>query len=120
MKRFMNISVSIMCLVITLVIGIYIGGQLAQATEWIDRPIDQPSSQITGEVGGKEVPVEWLAYVVTSALADSRKVVKFSVTLPGKGGSESYLDPKEYYLYIEGFNPNTGRAGCLDRYPVWP
>lgn len=128
MKRFMYILGLIMCLAIMLVIGIYIGGQLAQAqspvpvTKWCREKMNADNNPINGEEMGKKVPVEWMAYLVTSALVSDERVkyVYISVTQRNDSGTETYLDPNEYWLYIKGINPDTGEMGCLDRVPVWP
>jgi hypothetical protein len=132
MKRFMYISGLIMWLAITLVIGIYIGGQLAQAQVWseVGMGLDannkqheikvpetssgEPIRQIT-----KGVPVDWLLYQANYYAAKGEKYMKFSVTT-GDPPNEVYLDPRTYKIYIEGMDPEKQRIRCLDRVPIWP
>jgi hypothetical protein len=138
MKRFMYISGSIMCLVITLAIGIYIGGQLAQAKPppqqeppvWCDcgmdasgqeiiKPKNEAGQQVPIDELSKGVPVEWLLYQATYLASKGEKYMKVYVTVE-ESRSEEYLHPGKYNLYFEGWDPEHQKFRCLDRVPIWP
>ncbi len=140
MKRFMYFALLIMCLAIALVIGIYIGGQLAlalpveESPQWdynfyirvkdgaftVKNQVQVRESEIEcKDCNTKKVPVDWILYQAARSAGKGEQWMFFIVT-DSKG--ENILHPEAYKLYIGGYDPEMERISCFEDFPdiEWP
>ncbi|KPL06692.1 hypothetical protein AMJ71_09565 [candidate division TA06 bacterium SM1_40] len=137
MKRFMYFSVLIMCLAIALVIGIYIGGQLAHAGPAGESPqwdyvfyealrggdkttsFKIVSTSVNTEENAKAVPVDWILYQAAHSACKGEQWMYFIVT---DSEGKDILHPKAYKLYVGGYDPEMERISCFEDFPEikWP
>ena len=135
MRSLKNLLGLLICIGITMVIGIYIGGQLAQAqtfdVKWYPRFRD---TVLSGEIKAQNpdsdslafgVTTKWMEYQVTESKRHGNVwmyiIVKEKDTEKRKG---KILDPADYELYIAGYNINDIEdkiSYCEDFPPIqWP